>query len=290
MELIYDYHSDLALRRQFFDFVPQVFGTLNFEFWDKIGGWTPAYKPCSFTDGDRLLANVSFSHLEILIDGQALRGIQFATVGTLPECRGQGLSRKLMEHVLDLHADTTDLFFLYANETVLDFYPKFGFRRVHECYFRAAVPSLLLVPTARQLDIRQAADLALLKGLCYDRLPVTRRFGCTDYGPIMLWRLLSDYAAHLWYLDEQEVLFIAQEADGQLDVYDILSRKPFNFHGLLPFLLRDGATHTIRAHFSPDLLGLSFAPGEAYTYSPLFVRGDFPLESGTFKFPVMAET
>lgn len=59
--------------------------------------------------------------------GEALRLVQLGTVMTAPAHRGKGLARSLMEAVLDDWGRTCDGVYLYANGTVLEFYPKFGF-------------------------------------------------------------------------------------------------------------------------------------------------------------------
>ena len=48
---------------------------------------------------------------------------------TRPGHRGRGLARRLMEEVLRDWSGRCDGMFLFANGTVLDFYPRFGFRR-----------------------------------------------------------------------------------------------------------------------------------------------------------------
>ena len=46
--------------------------------------------------------------------------------------RDQGLSRRLIEEILKDYQGKVDMIFLFTNETVLEFYPKFGFSRVME--------------------------------------------------------------------------------------------------------------------------------------------------------------
>ncbi len=39
--------------------------------------------------------------MKIILNGQEFDAVQLATVGTLPEYQHQGLSRKLIEHILE---------------------------------------------------------------------------------------------------------------------------------------------------------------------------------------------
>ncbi|WP_326717516.1 GNAT family N-acetyltransferase [Vagococcus jeotgali] len=58
--------------------------------------------------------------------------LQLGTVMTKETYRDQGLSRRLIEEILKDYQGKVDMIFLFANETVLEFYPKFGFSRVME--------------------------------------------------------------------------------------------------------------------------------------------------------------
>jgi hypothetical protein len=55
------------------------------------------------------------------------RAHQFGAVATRKRERGKGLSRLLMDHILSLYPDIPA--FLYANPSVINYYPRFGFRQ-----------------------------------------------------------------------------------------------------------------------------------------------------------------
>ena len=156
---------DPAARQSFDALARQVFG-LSFEGWYQSGYWTESNLPYTLLSQETALANVSVNRLEVLLDGKRRRYIQLGTVMTRPDCRRQGLAKRLMEEVLRDWADRCDGMFLFANETVLDFYPQFGFRR--EIHYQYTLP----VPTARggarKLSVDSLQDLALLRA-CYKR-------------------------------------------------------------------------------------------------------------------------
>lgn len=52
-----------------------------------------------------------------------------------PDYRNQGLSGKLMNHIIEVYEQEYNFIYLFANESVLDFYPKFGFEKVQESSF-----------------------------------------------------------------------------------------------------------------------------------------------------------
>lgn len=54
---------------------------------------------------------------------------------THPEYRKRGLSKRLMNKVLEEYENKYDFMFLFANHNVLDFYPKFGSKSINEYQF-----------------------------------------------------------------------------------------------------------------------------------------------------------
>ena len=74
--------------------------------------------------------------MKIVLRGEWITGWQLGAVGVVPQWRGRGLQRQIMQSLLG-HVDEKDIVFLFANDTVLDFYPLFGFRRVIESVFAA---------------------------------------------------------------------------------------------------------------------------------------------------------
>ena len=133
--LVKQVRDNAPLRESFFALARRVFG-LSFEEWHRAGWWTDRYVPYTmvYRDGSAA-ANVSVNRIDTVWRGEALRLVQLGTVMTAPEHRGKGLARSLMEAVLDDWGRTCDGVYLYANGTVLEFYPKFGFvpAREHVC-------------------------------------------------------------------------------------------------------------------------------------------------------------
>lgn len=119
--------NDKVLVESFYALAEDTFG-LQLKAWADAGFWTSSYKCFAFVDDGKVVANVSGSTVTLFIDGKNVKAVQIGTVMTHPSYRGRGLSRQLM-HTLLGHYDEVDLFYLFANSTVLDFYPKFGFEK-----------------------------------------------------------------------------------------------------------------------------------------------------------------
>lgn len=129
------YRDNPHLRAELNALTHQTYG-FDFEAWYQAGFWQADNQPCSLVRDEKMLANASANLLDFTLGGQHLRCVQIGTVMTAPEARGRGYSRYLMEVLVERWAGQCDLLYLFANSTVVDLYPKFGFRRVveHEYY------------------------------------------------------------------------------------------------------------------------------------------------------------
>lgn len=95
MELLTDYKYDAHLRNAFFDFTAEIF-QINLRRWYEAPGWDSTYTCFSFIKEGKMLVNVSLSTMEVLIHGQSVKGIQLATVDTIPQYRKAGLAAQLI--------------------------------------------------------------------------------------------------------------------------------------------------------------------------------------------------
>ena len=150
MKIAVGYRQDDALRQSLNTLTEAVFG-LSFEGWYRAGYWGDGYIPYSFVEGERVVANVSVSPMEFRVRGQRRHYLQLGTVETCPARRGQGLSARLIRRVLADWEGRCDGLFLFANPSVLEFYPKFGFVRAGERLLFRPLPGAG-EGTARPLD------------------------------------------------------------------------------------------------------------------------------------------
>jgi predicted N-acetyltransferase YhbS len=281
-------HEDTALHEAFIRYVPRVFPRVSFRRWYELGGWNEDYRAFAITDGSEIVASASLHRMNIVLNGRALTGWQLGAVGVVPEWRGRGLQRPIMERLL-WSVPAGDIVFLFANDSVLDFYPNFGFRRVVETTFsvdHAVEPSR---EHLRVLSLENADDRALLGRIASQASPVTRDFGARDYRGILLWYWANFYEGCFHYCEREDAIFVAEEENGTLRLCDVLSREPFGLREWLPALARRPAQR-IEFGFTPGAWWPEARPAGEYVDSPLFVLGDHAMPQGPFKFPMLAQT
>lgn len=137
MEIVKNIRDNAALRAGFNALAEKTFG-LNFENWHQAGYWSENYIPYCMVENGEVVANVSANRTDMMIGGEVRKLIQLGTVMTAEEYRNRGLIRKIMEEIDRDFADA-DGMYLFANDTVVGFYPKFGFVKGKEYICSKAV-------------------------------------------------------------------------------------------------------------------------------------------------------
>jgi ribosomal protein S18 acetylase RimI-like enzyme len=281
-------HADARLHEAFLRYVPRVFPRADFRAWYVRGGWTDDYEAHVLAEGDEVVANVSVMRMRLVVDGCEVRGAQLGAVGSVPEWRGRGLMRPLLERVLEGLEREAELVLLYANEGVLDFYPRFGFRRARESLFELAVSLDPAASPAPRVDLDDPAQRAAWLRACARSPPPTERFGARAYGSAALWHACAFYRQDVHVLAEGEAYAVAVQRGDTLELLDVAAPRPFELLPALPRVLRRPIAR-IRFGFCPE----RWCPGATAVGESddlLFVRGGPSLPAAPFKLPALAQT
>ncbi|WP_053361478.1 GNAT family N-acetyltransferase [Bacillus sp. FJAT-27251] len=281
-ELIYikDYKNDENLRKSFNELATMVFG-INFEDWYQKGFWNDRYIPFSYVDGEKVVANVSVNILDLVINGEKKRALQIGTVMTHPDYRKRGLSARLMNNVLAEYENKYDFMYLFANQEVLDFYPKFGFKEVNEHQYSMKYSPGKLDPTGtRKLNGNNEDDVNFIYNFASKRAPVSTLFGTENTQGILMFHCMNAFTNNISYLESEDVIAIYKKENNHMDIFDIIFKKDINIHNILS-KITDEEVNKIVFHYTPDYLGIN-TESEIFNGSEvLFVR-----ENGTTLFPL----
>ena len=137
-DLIKGYHHNTVLRRSFDALSIKTFG-LSLEDWYQNHFWGDNYVLYSIVEDDKVVANISVSITNMSFSGETKRFIQLGNVMTDQDYRNRGYIRQIMNQIGIEYADKIDGIYLFANDTVLDFYPKFGFKKAKEYQYSKQV-------------------------------------------------------------------------------------------------------------------------------------------------------
>ncbi|WML38836.1 GNAT family N-acetyltransferase [Neobacillus sp. OS1-2] len=284
------YHDYERLRNSFNQLALNTFG-IEFETWFQHGYWTEKYQPYSYIDNGMVVANVSVNLLNLVISDESKQAIQIGTVMTHPDYRDKGLSRRLMEKVLEDFCHV-DIVYLFANQTVLDFYPKFGFQRVEEVEFSMSYsqkPSLNL-PKIKKLDGGNSDDLAFIYALAADRVSGSGIFGTSGSEELLMFYSIMVFNQDLYYLEEEKALVIFKIEGDILHLYDVVCREKVNAPGILSKIAGVNINKVI-FHFQPEMTEaakMDVQPHE--TRNPLFIRNQTNITlPAVFKHPFTSQ-
>jgi len=133
MKVVKDYRDNKELRDSFNRLAEATFG-LNFEGWYQTGYWGDNYNPYSIVIDGEVVSNVSVNKTNMLVNGEIKHFIQLGTVMTSESYRNRGYIRMIMNEILSDYSEIVDGMYLFANDSVCEFYPKFGFVQSKEYY------------------------------------------------------------------------------------------------------------------------------------------------------------
>lgn len=281
------YPTNNALRRSFCRLAEQTFG-IDFEPWYQAGFWGEQYRPYSLVENGKVIANVSVNIMDMCLYGQQKHFIQLGTVMTEEAHRGQGLSRFLMERILEEWKPQCDGVYLFANDSVLNFYPKFGFRPAQEwTYAKPLSAASITAPLPPKLDISESANQHRLKQAVLQSVPQSALAMYHNTG-LVLFYALSVYRESVYVLDSCNALVMADCEDGTLYVHDIIAPHPVSLNAVIDAFAAFGARQVV----------LEFTPNDAQEFivqplceedTTLFLLGDFPeWEQGRLRFPSLS--
>ena len=263
--MVHGFRNHPALRQRHSALSTAVFG-LDFEPWYQNGFWGWAYDPHALLLDGEIVSNVSVNWIDGQLDGQSRRYIQLGTVMTREDCRGRGYNRRLMEAVLGSEYGCGGVF-LYANDSVLDYYPKFGFRAVREYRYRLELDGG--ENAAQAVPMRTPEDWARFLKEKNARKSVGRLRLETD--GLLMFYLTLFMRDTVFYLPDLDAYAVAKPDGETLTLYDVYARGAVG----LPDVCRCFGPEVRHAEFAftpQDTAGL-----EEYEYreedTTLFIRG-----------------
>ncbi|MGF7142324.1 GNAT superfamily N-acetyltransferase [Anaerotaenia torta] len=253
----------------------KVFG-LEFETWYSLGYWTHRYCPYSLVRNNRIVANVSVNPMEFAVEGKRYRTLQIGTVMTDPDYRNKGLSRVLLECVLAEHKGKYDLIYLYANSSVREFYPRFGFEKTEE-YIYSKTCTRKSGYHFRKLDGRSPENQKLLLRLLQNNVP-SAKYTLVDNPYLPMFYLTSFLAECIYYCEKLDLAAVVEYEKESMTVNEIFSTREFSLEEVISCLL-DQPERKVTLGFTP-LDTASFQCELLDTEDTFFVMGNNFIQKG----------
>ncbi|EAF8350631.1 GNAT family N-acetyltransferase [Listeria monocytogenes] len=283
-EMISDYKDNKMYRDSFNKLAESTFD-INFEEWFRSGFWNDKYVCYSYIDNNEVISNVSINKMNLIYQGENYSALQIGTVMTHPNYRGQGLAKNLLNHVIAKYEDQYDFLYLFANDTVLDFYPKFGFECIEESSFTVDACNLKKKASKlKKLNPDNKTDFQLISRIVSKRAPLSNILDVKESEDLLMFYVLIALKNELYYLEELDVIVLMEQEGTDLYVLDILSTKKLDVVEVLSYLSTK-KIETIHLLFTPEKSKYIDAAYIIETEDMLFVRPNVLTSENYFLFP-----
>jgi len=227
---IKDYKSNDKLRKSFIELAEKIFG-INFTDWYNNGFWDEKYILHSIVDGEKVISNVFVNLMDFDIDGTKKHYVQLGTIMTDKDYRGEGLSRYLMEKVIDEYKDKADGIYLFGNDSVVNFYPKFKFVKGQEYQYSKRIDSIRNVNKIEHVDMSNKTNWKSLLDSVKNSVS-NDRFTMDNPG------ILAFYATgfmneSVYYLAEQDAYIIADIEEENLFIHQVIASHKVDLENVI---------------------------------------------------------
>lgn len=203
----------------------------------------------SLLDGDIMVANVSVQRIDFEYEGKTTRAVQVLTVMTDESYRKQGLSAFLMNRMIEECESQYDLLYLFANDTAVDFYPRFGFEKESEfLHFSEQLPTPKNMGPIK-LDVTNDEQWNLIKAA------ISQGFACTSFPALnavglIEWLCKEVYKDQLYHIQKLDAVVIARNDEKKLRLNAVFGEKAIALPDVIAAMI-DEETERVELGFTP---------------------------------------
>lgn len=284
---IVDYKNDNVLRNSFNSLTKRIY-EFDFEEWYQNGYWTKRYIPYSLADGNTIISNVSVNVIDFITHGKKRTYVQIGTVMTDVKHRNQGLSRILMQKVLEEWKGKCDLIYLFANDSVLNFYPKFSFKAIKEYEYSRKIKIEGTKTDFTKLDMSRKENRDFL----FKTVTQSCHFSplsMYDNASLVMFYCSLFMSQDVYYIKEFDAIAIAEFNDRVLYLKDIFCENEVSIDKIILSLANNETNKAI----------LGFTPNDTTSFDEniylsegdtLFILDDKwgEFENNKLKFPILS--
>ena len=236
---------------------------ISFEGWYSAGYWNEKYIPYTLFDGEKAIANVSVNIMDFNTFGEQKRYIQIGTVLTDEDYRNRNLCKFLMEHVLNEWNDICDFIYLFANNSVLEMYPKFGFRPVKEYAYLKSIEKNIGHQNFEKLNM----DIQSNRDLLYKYAKTSMKYGnfaMNENADLIMFYCTSFMKENVYHIKSLDVIAIAVFNNNQLHLLDVVGTTDVELDKIIYSL----------SNSEIDEVLLGFTPKDCNSYEVKEISGD----------------
>jgi hypothetical protein len=149
-----------------------------------------------------------------------------------------------MDQVLEEWREKSDFIYLFANDSVLNFYPRFNFEKVNEYRYSKTVNSNSDISLLKKLNIQDAKEKMFLIETIEMSIPISKVSMCDNMSLIMFY-CTSIKKNNIYYIDELKAIVIADYKDDTLYLNDVFSKGYVNLNGVIQVMSSKGIKRVV---------------------------------------------
>ena len=283
-----NYRENERLRKEYNKLTKKTYG-FDFEIWYQDGFWGEGHVPYTLFDGESAVSNVSVNKMKFSILGEEKNYIQIGTVMTNDAYKNLGLNRYLLKRAIDETKSGCDLIYLFANKSVLDFYPKFGFRETKEYNYFKNINYLKTNIQVKKLDMNNAENKKFLYEKVKSSISLSK-VSMMENPELIMFYCISFMKSSVWYIESIDTVVIAKYNGNLLYIYDIFSSRKIRLDSIINIMSLPETEKAVLG-FAPDEDGFQNSE-HTDRDSVLFVYGGDKVifDYSELKFPGLSHT
>ncbi len=280
--------KDDKYRKSFNALTEKIFG-FNFEQWYQNGYMKNQYIPYSLMNGEKVISNVSVNLMDMNVFGKSKRLIQLGTVMTDEAYRNQGLNKVILDKVITDWHDKCDYIYLFANDSVLNFYPKFGFRKVDQYQCNKIISQKVNGTYIKKLDMSDSGDRELVYNKAYVSTPIAK-ISMIGNAELIMFYCITFMKDNIYYIQEYDTIVIANYQQDILEVFGVFCTEEVSLDSILDYLAKED-TKRVKLFFTPKEID-SYITTPLEGEDTLFILGEdtMLLSNEKFMFPSLSHT
>lgn len=247
-QFVSNYKDNQRIRESFNELTEKTYG-FNFRKWFDNGYWGNKYIPYSLLDGDKVIANVSVNIMDFEVLGEKKTLIQLGTVMTDENYRGKGLSKVLLSKVIEEWEDKCEFIYLFANDTVLDFYPKFEFEKYNQYQCSLEVIKVKSSETIKKLNVEDTDDKNILIRVLNNKKSLAKLDNIKNTSLVMFY-CIDFMKDSIYYVEEYDAIAICEYKEEEIIILDVFSCKDIDLEIIINAMTK-GDTKKVLLGFTP---------------------------------------
>ena len=282
-----DFKNKPEIRASFNELTQAVF-QFDIENWYLDGYWNDNYIPYSLLYKNKVISNVSVNKMEFIIENEKKVAVQIGTVMTDKEFRNRGLSKFIMEQVIKEWKEQSDFIYLFANDSVVDFYPKFDFEIIDEYQYSIQLnTSKKLNSSLKKLNIDDKFERELFLSIVKDTSLIAK-VSMQNNTSLIMFYCLSYKKNSIYYLEKFNTTIIMDIEDGTLYLSDVFSKEPVQLNDVIQLITNETIKRVILGFTPLDEVG--YERSLLKTGDTLFVMKGMAnyFKNNYWRFPVLS--